>query len=148
MRAREAIRRAPVTAAPETSVAEIAKTMNDAVVGAVVIVEGGAPIGIVTDRDLVTRVVAQGIDVESPVIDVMSINLVTLDAGADLRDAIPLFASHAVRRLPLVDEGQMVGMLSLDDLIIDVVFDLSSLVRPLVGEVIFGHTEPDHSADR
>ena len=137
MRARDAVRNAPVTASGTSTMAEVAELMERAVVGAVVIVDDGAPIGIVTDRDLVTRGMARRLPPERPVIDVMSINLVTLDADADLRDAISLFASHAIRRLPLVDNDRVVGVLSFDDLVLDTVADLAALVRPVVDEVIF-----------
>lgn len=146
MRAREMIRKAPVTVTVDTTMAEVAELMDKAVVGAVVIVDGGAPIGIVTDRDLVTRAVAGHLALDGPVIDVMSVNLVTLDADADLREAFRLFSSHAVRRLPLVEAGVMVGMLTIDDLVMDTVSDLVSLIQPVIGEVIFGHPEPKGTA--
>ena len=133
MKARDAVRRAPVTVDPDTTIVDVAAIMNRESVGAVVVAEGGMPIGIVTDRDLVNRVIATKRDLDSPVIDVMSINLITLDADADLRESIALFSSHPIRRLPILENGRMVGMVSLDDLVIDYVFDLASLVRPVVG---------------
>lgn len=141
MKAKEAVRRAPVTVTGDTPIAEVAQIMDREGVGAVVIIDGGSPIGIATDRDLVVRGLSLRRDFDTPIIDVMSINLVTLDSDAEIRDAIALFSSHAIRRLPLTKGGEMVGMLSLDDLVIDYVFDLASLVRPVVGEVVFGHTD-------
>jgi hypothetical protein len=70
-------------------------------------------------------------------------NLITLPADADLRKAVNVFYSHAIRRLPLVEDGRMVGMLTVDDLVIDFVNDLDSLVRPVFGQVVFG--TPDSS---
>jgi signal-transduction protein with cAMP-binding, CBS, and nucleotidyltransferase domain len=141
MKARDAIRKLPVTVTAEATLVEVAKLMDKAVVGAVVVVDGGVPMGIVTDRDLVMRGIARDLQLDRAVMDVMSINLVTLDADADLRDAIQLFSSHPIRRLPLVEDGKMVGMLTVDDLVMDCVSDLALLIRPVIGEVIFGHPE-------
>ena len=136
MQVRDALRRTPDAALGDTSVARVAELMDTAAVGAVVVEEDGAPIGIVTDRDLATRVLARGLAPDTPVIDVMSINVVTVDGDADLRAAVALFAQHAVRRLPVVSGGRVIGLLALDDLVIDAVGDLVALVRPVIGEVV------------
>jgi len=142
MQAKDASRKFPVTVPADRSLAEVAKLMDESAVGAVVIVEDERPVGIVTDRDLVVRALARNLPADSRVDGVMSTGLVTLGATADLREAVRIFAGHAIRRLPLVEEGRMVGMLSVDDLLMDVVSDLANLVRPITGEVIFGHREP------
>jgi CBS domain-containing protein len=111
-------------------------------VGAVVVTEAERPIGIVTDRDLALRVVARRLPSDARVDAVMSTDVVTLPAGADLREAIRLFAVHPIRRLPLVEGGRLVGVLTMDDLLVDVIGDLTALVRPVTGQVIFGHPEP------
>ena len=141
MQARDATRKAPVTVAPDTAVAEVAALMDRAVVGGVVVVDGDHPVGIVTDRDLAVRALARRAPADARVDSVMSTDLVTLDASADLRDAIRIFSSHAIRRLPLVDGGRMVGMITVDDLVVDVATDLAELIRPLTGQLIFGHPE-------
>jgi CBS domain-containing protein len=107
-------------------------------VGAVVVVDGERPVGIVTDRDLVVRGFGRGLPAEALVDRVMSADLVTLPAEADLRKAITLFYRNPIRRLPLVEGGRVVGMLTVDDLVIDLVSDLDSLVRPVFGQVVFG----------
>ena len=71
----------------------------------------------------------------------MSQGVVALDADSDLREALPIFHSHAIRRLPLVEDGHMVGMITTDDLLVDLVADLGDLVRPITGQVVFGHAE-------
>ena len=148
MQAKDATRKMPVTVPPERSLVEVAKLMDEAAVGAIVIVDDEKPIGIVTDRDLTVRALARRLPSDSRVDAVMSTGVVTLGATADLRDAIRIFSEHAFRRLPLVEEGRMVGMLAVDDLLMDVVSDLANLVRPITGEVIFGHPEPTVPAER
>ena len=71
----------------------------------------------------------------------MSPGVIALDAEEDLRHALPIFRSHAIRRLPLVRDGRIVGMLTTDDLLIDLVADLGDLVRPITGQVVFGYAE-------
>ena len=138
MRAREATRKPPATIASGSSIAEAARLMDRMAVGALVVVEGECPIGIVTDRDLVVRGLARQLPGDADVNRVMTVDLVTLPADADLHKAITVFYRHPIRRLPLIEDGRMVGMLTVDDLVIDLVNDLDSLVRPVFGQVIFG----------
>jgi signal-transduction protein with cAMP-binding, CBS, and nucleotidyltransferase domain len=142
MRALDAIRKQPVTTSPETSIADVARRMNEEVVGAVVIVDAfDHPVGIVTDRDLVVRGIACAVPVDARIDAVMTSDPIVLDADADLREAFRLFDSHGCRRLPLVREGAVVGMLTADDLLIDLVGDLAELARPITGQVVFGYPE-------
>ena len=69
----------------------------------------------------------------------MSAPVVTMDADADLHECFAVFRTHALRRLALVRAGQFVGMITVDDLLIDLAADLSDLARPVTAEVIFGH---------
>jgi len=106
----------PVGVYYEQTVAEAARVMRDAGVGAVLVVSGESLSGMVTDRDLVIRGLAEGAGPDSPVGPLCSEKLVGVDANADLADAERLIREHAVRRLPVIDSGQIVGMVSLADL--------------------------------
>ena len=106
----------PVGVYYEQTVAEAARVMRDAGVGAVLVVSGELLSGMVTDRDLVIRGLADGAGPDSPVGPLCSDKLVGVDANADLADAEKLIREHAVRRLPVIDSGQIVGMVSLGDL--------------------------------
>jgi CBS domain-containing protein len=138
MQVRDAVRRAPTTIPSGSSIAEAARLMDRKMIGALVVVDGDRPVGIVTDRDLAIRGLGRQLSADAPVDRVMTTELVTLPADADLRKAIGVFYSHPIRRLPLVEDGRMVGMLTVDDLVIDLVNDLDSLVRPVFGQVVFG----------
>lgn len=109
--------REAVTVAPGISVVEIADLMDEESVGSVVVVdEAGKPLGIVTDRDLALRVVAAGRDAEKTCArDVMSEKLVTVGRREPLPSVLEKAAKHAVRRLPVVEEGRVVSLISLDD---------------------------------
>jgi len=105
------------TARMSQTLAEAAQVMKGEDVGSVPVVEDGRLVGIVTDRDIVTRVVAEGRDPQAVhVDDVASRNLVTVRPEDDLDDALMLMAQHQVRRLPVVDDGRLVGMLAQADI--------------------------------
>ena len=101
----------------DKTVAYAAKMMRDEDVGIAPIVEGDRLVGVLTDRDIAVRVVAEGGDSEqTKVTDVMSRDLVTLDPDQDLDEALRLMARHQVRRLPVVKEdGRLVGVVAQAD---------------------------------
>jgi CBS domain-containing protein len=134
-------RKQPVSVGPDTPVQIVARMMDQRAVGAVVVVEQGRPVGIVTDRDLVVRSLALGLPVDARVDGLMTPDPVLLDATASPHDAVGLFEHHGVRRIPLVEDGRLVGVLTLDDLLVNTVSDLTAIVRPITGQVIFGHPE-------
>jgi CBS domain-containing protein len=141
MRAIDAIRRPPQTIQADRTVTDAAVLMDRLAVGALVVVDRDRPVGIVTDRDLVVRGMSRRCAPNARIDSVMSTDVVTMDAHADLRDATGVFASHAFRRLPLLDGDLLVGMLTVDDLIVNATADLAELTRPVTGQVIFAHPE-------
>jgi signal-transduction protein with cAMP-binding, CBS, and nucleotidyltransferase domain len=98
------------------SVGEAARAMRDWGVGAILIVSNGSLYGLVTDRDLVVRAVAEGRGADEPVGPLSSGNLIGVDADADVHEAMRLMRQHAVRRLPVLEGGQVAGIVSLGDL--------------------------------
>lgn len=106
----------PVGVYYDQTIAETARVMRDGNVGAVLVVNGDSLSGVVTDRDLVVRGLAEGAGPESPVGPLCSAKLVGVEAGADVAEAERLMGENAVRRLPVVDGGQIVGMVSMGDL--------------------------------
>ena len=147
MYAIDAARKPPATIAADRTITQAAQEMDRVAVGALVVVEpSGRPAGIVTDRDLVVRAVARRADAEARVDSVMTTDLVALAPDADLREAFGIFERHALRRLPLVADDVVVGMLTMDDLVVDVTADLARLTRPITAQVLFGHQEPSTPA--
>ena len=98
------------------SVGDAARTMRDWGVGAVLVVNDQSLYGLVTDRDLVVRAVADARGPEEPVGPLSSGNLIGVDAGASAGDAVRLMREHAARRLPVIEDGEVAGMVSLGDL--------------------------------
>jgi CBS domain-containing protein len=107
----------PKTVTPETSVVEAARLMTSADVGPLPVVEGGELVGIVTDRDLVIRVIAEGRDPESTLVgDVCSGRPVTVSPDDGVDRALALLGQHQVRRLPVAEDGRIVGIVAQADL--------------------------------
>ena len=98
------------------SVGEAARAMRDWGVGAVLVVSNESLYGLVTDRDLVVRAVAEARGADEPVGPLSSGNLIGVDADADVHEAMRLMRQHAVRRLPVLEGGQVAGIVSLGDL--------------------------------
>jgi CBS domain-containing protein len=116
---REVMTPNPTICSPDTSAAQAAKMMRDQGIGDVLVQHEGS-IGIVTDRDIVTRAVAVGRDPKEVTLgDICTRDdqTVTLDTSID--DVIRLMSDRAVRRVPVVDAGRPVGIVALGDLAVD-----------------------------
>jgi CBS domain-containing protein len=98
------------------TVGEAARTMRDWGIGAVLVVNGQSLYGLVTDRDLVVRAVAESSGPDEAVGPLSSANLIGVQADADISEALRLMRQHAVRRLPVIDDGQVAGVVSFGDL--------------------------------
>ena len=107
----------PRCVTPETPVVEAAELMASEDVGSLPILDGDKLVGVVTDRDIVTRAVAKQKNPQGmPVREVASNDLITVRADEDLSEALKLMASYQVRRLPVVDEdNHLVGVLAQAD---------------------------------
>ncbi|WP_028812087.1 CBS domain-containing protein [Streptomyces flavidovirens] len=117
---REIMTSAPVTVGVLTAVSEVAHRMREENIGAVLVAEGDELRGLVTDRDLVVRVLAEGKDPgDTTVRDVCSPDLVTVTADDEVDRAIELMREHSLRRLPVVEGTTAVGIVSLGDLAIE-----------------------------
>lgn len=126
-------RREIITGTGDQNAGEIARLMQDAHVGAVVIVEDGRPVGIVTDRDLVVRVIAEGWPTTRAVRDLMTRDVVVARADDTLDHALYLMRHHGVRRLPVVDDdGALVGLMALDDLLVLLSGEVSSVAETVL----------------
>jgi CBS domain-containing protein len=107
----------PIVLESTESVLSAAQRMRDADVGAVLVENRGHLSGIVTDRDLVVRAMADGLDPEEVTLgQTVSQDLVTLNPDDTIGDAIGVMREHAIRRIPVVEDGAAVGILSLGDL--------------------------------
>ena len=100
------------------NVFEVALKMKELNVGAIPIVNQEKIVGMITDRDIVIRGVAEKHPGSTKVEDIMSKELITISPDTSSREAAKLMADHQVRRLPVVENGKLIGMVSLGDLAI------------------------------
>ncbi|MFD5515443.1 CBS domain-containing protein [Streptomyces sp. NPDC127066] len=136
----------PVCVAPDATLAEVAGQMAGHAVGSVLVVEDGVLRGIVTDRDLAVRGVGGGLDPGARVDTVMSPPAVTVDADDDLQVAYRTFRRTGVRRLPVLDASRMVGVLTVDDLLLDVFRRLTDLLGPVAWSILQEGPKPPSPA--
>lgn len=109
-----------VVLSANASVLEAARAIESNDIGAVVVQDQGRVIGIATDRDLTIRVVGQGLDPKTtPLSAVMTSPVATLTPKDNVIDAIGLMQQRGIRRVPLVEDGRPVGIVTLDDLLLD-----------------------------
>lgn len=99
------------------SASDAAKMMEDAGVGVVVVFENNLPVGIVTDRDLAIKITAHSFPVDTPVRRIMSSPLISIDPTSNLWIASDLMSTRNVRKLPVIDDDKVVGMLTTSDLV-------------------------------
>ncbi|WP_048710203.1 CBS domain-containing protein [Microvirga massiliensis] len=107
---------------------QAARAMADNHIGAVLVSESPGLVGIVTDRDLALAVLGGGLDPKTTALDeVMSEEVITCDISADVDEAVRLMREHGVRRIPLVEGEQPVGLVTFDDLVVDGSVSLEAL---------------------
>ncbi|HDQ06528.1 MAG TPA: CBS domain-containing protein [Candidatus Bathyarchaeota archaeon] len=109
--------RGVITADEETSVEGVAKIMGEKGIGSVIVTSHGEPIGIFTERDLLTKFLARDRSLKIEVGKVCSSPLITAPLGISIHDAAAIMTSKRIKRLPITKEGKLVGILSARDLV-------------------------------
>jgi CBS domain-containing protein len=97
--------------------ADAAKMMEDSGVGSVVVLDNNLPVGIVTDRDFAIKITAHSYPIDTPVRRIMSSPLISIDPNSDLWVASDLMSTRNVKKLPVIDDDKVVGMLTSSDLV-------------------------------
>jgi CBS domain-containing protein len=109
----------PTVCSPDTSAAQAAQLMRDQGIGDVLVQHDGS-LGIVTDRDIVTRAIAEGRDPKDVTLDdICTRDVETVSPNTSVDDVIRLMSDKAVRRVPVVDAGKVIGIVALGDLAVD-----------------------------
>ena len=107
-----------IHANPSDNVREVARVMSDRNVGAIAILDSGRLVGVFSERDLMARVVAPGLNPDqTPVSNVMTKELIVADAADGVGDALQKMYDRKCRHLPVVRSGKLIGMLSIRDLL-------------------------------
>jgi CBS domain-containing protein len=114
---RDAMTGIPITLAPDRTLTDAARAMRDYAIGCVLVVVHEQLRGLVTDRDIVVRAIADSRDPAKVTLsDICSLDVVVVGPDDDLDDAIKLMRTQAVRRLPVVEDGRAVGLVSSGDI--------------------------------
>jgi CBS domain-containing protein len=115
MNIRDVMTKNPRCVSPEDTIQNAARIMRDEDTGVVPVVQNGRAVGILTDRDIVVRAVADG-ELNRPVRDIVSGDVVTARPDMSTKEAAQLMSEHQVRRLPVVENDRLVGIVSIGDL--------------------------------
>lgn len=108
-----------VTEGPDASVADVVRTMHQESVSSVVVVDDGRPLGLVSDRDLAMAVLDEAFDAEqTPIEEFLTEEVVTIDADEGVYDLVELLSEKGLRRVPVVEDGALVGIISLSDVVV------------------------------
>jgi CBS domain-containing protein len=99
------------------TVNEAAKMMEDAKVGAIIVIENNTPVGIITDRDFAVKIVAHAYPITTPVKQIMSSPLIEIGPDETVMMAADLMYTREIRKLPVIDNDRVVGMLTATDLV-------------------------------
>ncbi|MCX8206272.1 MAG: CBS domain-containing protein [Methanothrix sp.] len=134
MRVREIMSRPVLTVDADMDVLDAAGRMISANVGSLIVVQEGRPIGIITERDLVKKVVARAEDPRKVRVgDVMNSPLIKIHPDASLRDAAELMLKSGVKRLPVIsDDGKLVGIITDTDLVSGASLGLNDILAELI----------------
>jgi CBS domain-containing protein len=116
-RVRDVMTMTPTTLRPDQTVTVAARIMEAENVGDVIISDNNEVRGVVTDRDLTVRAIARGLDPQTTTLgEICSSDPITVESDAKLEQAADVMSKNAIRRLPVVDQGKLVGVVSLGDL--------------------------------
>jgi len=118
------------------TVNEAAKMMEDAKVGAVIVMENNTPVGIVTDRDFAVKIVAHAYQITTPVKQIMSSPLIATSPDETVLMAADLMYTRDIRKLPVIDNDQVVGMITATDLVKQLAISTEDDIQKMYHETI------------
>jgi CBS domain-containing protein len=136
MLVRECLRTAPVTVPPGCSLEEAGRLLGSHRVGSLLVVDGDRLAGIVTDRDITVRGVGEGLPSSTAVAEVMTADPVTIQGSADVFEAFTVFKTASARRLPVLEEKELAGIISVDDLLMSLVVEFGAVMSPVAQELV------------
>jgi CBS domain-containing protein len=136
MLVRECLRTAPVTVPPRCTLEEAGQLLGSHRVGSLLVVDGDRLVGIVTDRDIAVRGVGEGKPSSARVETVMTADPVTMQGSADVFAAFEIFKTAGARRLPVLEDTDLAGMISVDDLLLSLVAEFGAVLSPVAQELV------------
>lgn len=121
-----------ISVAPETSVLDAIKLMADKAIGSLVVMEGDALCGIMTERDYARKVIIKGrSSQDTPVSDIMSSKVYTTSSAETVNSCMALMSKKRIRHLPVVEDDKVLGMISIGDLVQAIISDQQEEIEQL-----------------
>ncbi len=114
---KDVMTKALVSVDPATSLYQISKMMEQGGMGSILVKKDGVPSGIITDRDFAIKIAAYGVSMDSPVEKIATFPLQTINSNDSLLDAAKMMADKKIRKLAVVEEGKIVGIITSTDLV-------------------------------
>jgi len=114
---KDVMNKAVISVDSKMNVNEAAKMMEDAKVGAIIIMENNSPVGIITDRDFAVKIVAHAYPITTPVKQIMSSPLITVNPDESIWMVSDLMRTRGVRKLPVIDNDEVIGIITATDLV-------------------------------
>jgi CBS domain-containing protein len=136
MLVRECLRTAPVTVPPGCTLEEAGRLLGSHRVGSLLVVDGDRLVGIVTDRDITVRGVGEGLPATTLVEAVMTADPVVIQGSADVFDAFDMFKTASARRLPVLEDTDLAGIISVDDLLLSLVAEFGAVMSPVAQKLV------------
>jgi CBS domain-containing protein len=120
------------TIGPSQTVLQALTLMAEKNIGALPVVENGQVVGVVSERDYARKMILKGrSSVGTPVRDIMSAPVITVDSQRSVEDCMGIMTNSHLRHLPVVDEGQLLGLLSIGDLVKEAIAEQANLIQQL-----------------
>ncbi|MEX2525118.1 MAG: CBS domain-containing protein [Gammaproteobacteria bacterium] len=117
---------------PDTSVLDAIKMMAEKGIGALMVLDGGKPVGIISERDYARKVILMGRSSENtPVSEIMSSSLIFADTEQSVEDCMALMTDHRIRHLPVLDNNELVGVISIGDLVKTIIDEQQFMIKQL-----------------
>lgn len=124
--------RAVFSAVPHTTTLEALRLMAEKGVGALVVLEGGKLVGIISERDFARQIARKGTcNLEEPVSALMTTRIFTVQPSNTIEECMAIMTEHRVRHLPVLDGGTLVGVISIGDVVRELIADRELLIRNL-----------------
>ena len=119
LKIRELMSRDVRTVAPSQSIKDAAHIMNSIDVGSIPVVDNQRLVGVITDRDIVLRSVAKGQNLDQKISDIMTTNITTVTPDTEVHEAANIMATNQIRRLPVIENENLVGIVAIGDLAVE-----------------------------
>ncbi len=117
---------------PETMVYDAIKLMNEVKVGALLVIEDNKLVGIISERDYARRVILENrSSKETPVRDIMTIDVLTVTPHHSVEDCMKIMSEHHIRHLPVIENGQAIGVISTMDVVKNIISEKESVIDQL-----------------